>query len=267
MPIRYLKPGVRDSEAVNSLSPLAETLFYRLIVTVDDFGRFDGRPAMVKAHCFPIKDSVGVADCAALMAELREAGLLSLYEVEGKPYLQLSKWDNAPRAKESKYPVPPDACMQVHADAYVPSALPPETETETVTGNRKPETETGNRNRSGAQKRASLSPDRPDDVDPRTWEDFLAIRKAKRAPLTETALTLIEREAKAAGLTLQDALAMCCARGWQGFKAEWASSERSTSFATRRVVRPALPKSARDAEAMRLLGMGSGDVIDVGDAP
>lgn len=63
--------------------------------------------------------------------------------------------------------------------------------------------------------------DRPDDVSEGTWSDFLAIRKAKRAPLTATALEGIEREAGKAGLSLEQALRECCTRGWQGFNAEW----------------------------------------------
>lgn len=51
--------------------------------------------------------------------------------------------------------------------------------------------------------------------------DFLAIRKAKRAPLTETALKGLRREADKAGVALSEALAICCERGWQSFKAEW----------------------------------------------
>lgn len=58
-------------------------------------------------------------------------------------------------------------------------------------------------------------------VDPQVVSDFKAMRKAKKAPLTETALRGIEREAKRAGLSLQEVLAMCCERGWTGFKADW----------------------------------------------
>ena len=104
MPTRYLKPGVRDSEAIDSLSSQAENLFYRLLVTVDDFGRFDARPAMIKASCFPIKDSMTINKCKDLIEELVNKNLISVYEVEGKNVLQMSKWDNVPRAKESKYP-------------------------------------------------------------------------------------------------------------------------------------------------------------------
>ncbi len=56
--------------------------------------------------------------------------------------------------------------------------------------------------------------------------DFLAIRKAKRAPLTATALDGIKREAGKAGITLGDALRVCVERGWQAFKAEWHQGDR-----------------------------------------
>ena len=61
----------------------------------------------------------------------------------------------------------------------------------------------------------------PFTVDDQVWNDFLAVRKAKRAPLTETALAMIEKESELAGLTLQDALTECVTRGWQSFKADW----------------------------------------------
>lgn len=61
----------------------------------------------------------------------------------------------------------------------------------------------------------------PECVSKEVWDDFLAIRKAKRAPLTNTALDAIKREAVKAGLTLNEALSESVARGWQGFKADW----------------------------------------------
>ena len=61
----------------------------------------------------------------------------------------------------------------------------------------------------------------PPEVSPQVWDDFIAVRKANRSPLTETALRGIEREAQKAGWTLEQALAECAARGWRGFKAEW----------------------------------------------
>ena len=85
-----------------------------------------------------------------------------------------------------------------------------------------------------ASKRAIVI--RPVDVPDAVWSGFLAIRKAKRAPLSQAALDGIEREAAKAGMTLADTLALCCTRGWQGFKAEWVqdrqqSQQRTTSRA------------------------------------
>jgi hypothetical protein len=66
---------------------------------------------------------------------------------------------------------------------------------------------------------------KPDYVDKQIWHDFIALRKTKRSPLTQTAMNGIEREAQKANVTVNDALAMCCARGWQSFKAEWAQDK------------------------------------------
>jgi len=63
---------------------------------------------------------------------------------------------------------------------------------------------------------------RPGNVPEEIWNSFLAIRKAKRAPLTTTALDGIIREANKAGASLSDVLACCCERGWQSFKADWS---------------------------------------------
>jgi hypothetical protein len=67
------------------------------------------------------------------------------------------------------------------------------------------------------------------DVSDDVYADWLALRKAKRAPVTETALAGIRREAEKAGMTMQAALETCCQRGWTGFKAEWVADQRQGS--------------------------------------
>lgn len=62
-------------------------------------------------------------------------------------------------------------------------------------------------------------------VDEQVARDFLAVRKAKRAPLTTTALDGIKREAEKAGISLAAALATCAVRGWQSFKSEWHTGQ------------------------------------------
>lgn len=55
--------------------------------------------------------------------------------------------------------------------------------------------------------------------------DFLKVRKAKKLPLTETAVEGLKREARKAGLSLEAAVRMCCERGWGGFNADWVQRD------------------------------------------
>ena len=68
---------------------------------------------------------------------------------------------------------------------------------------------------------------RPPDVSEPVWQDFQALRKTKRAPLTVTALAGIQAQADQAGLPLEAALAYCCSVGWQGFNAGWYAERHS----------------------------------------
>jgi uncharacterized protein YdaU (DUF1376 family) len=65
----------------------------------------------------------------------------------------------------------------------------------------------------------------PPGVDQQIWNDFIAIRNKVKKPFTETALKIIQRESQKAGLTLEQALETCCARGWQGFEASWVQKD------------------------------------------
>lgn len=66
----------------------------------------------------------------------------------------------------------------------------------------------------------------PDGVSDLVYQDWVKLRKAKKAAVTQTALDGIAREARKAGVSLQVALETCCERGWTGFKAEWMQSQQ-----------------------------------------
>ena len=55
-------------------------------------------------------------------------------------------------------------------------------------------------------------------------EDWLQVRRAKRAPLTFTAWADVKAEAAKAGITSAEAVRIAAARSWQGFKAAWWES-------------------------------------------
>lgn len=69
-------------------------------------------------------------------------------------------------------------------------------------------------------------------VNERVAADWLVIRKTRKAPLTETALQGVEREAQAARLSLGDAVQIAVERGWQGFKAAWLTGSGAAASAS-----------------------------------
>lgn len=114
MPNRILKESVCTSDSIDGLSWFEEVLFYRLIVNCDDYGRFDGRPAIIKNRLFPLKDNLTAKTVSGAINKLANAGLVTLYVFEGKPYLYLPTWNHhqSVRAKRSKYPAPESGCLQ-----------------------------------------------------------------------------------------------------------------------------------------------------------
>ena len=71
----------------------------------------------------------------------------------------------------------------------------------------------------------------PPDVGLQEWEDWLSLRKAKKAPVTETVLKSARKEAEKAGVTLNAFLTIWCARGSQGLEASWLKTNERQSFA------------------------------------
>lgn len=108
MPNRILREGILTSERVNSLAAEAELFYRRLMSVVDDFGRFHAHASLLRAALYPLKlDAVSDATMDRLLAEVGRAGLVRVYEVCGKRYLELLEFRQQVRAKESKYPPPP----------------------------------------------------------------------------------------------------------------------------------------------------------------
>jgi len=105
MPNRILKESICRSEEIDSLSWFEEVLFYRLIVTCDDYGRYDGRAKVIKGTCFPLKD-ITEKDIDKALSKLSAVGLVKIYEIQEKPYLQLITWGEHQRIRnqKSKYP-------------------------------------------------------------------------------------------------------------------------------------------------------------------
>ena len=89
MPNRILKESICTSDEIDSLSAFQETVFYRLIVMCDDYGRMDARPKILASKLFPLKD-IRAAQIEDALRALTSAELVTLYTVDGKPFLQMN---------------------------------------------------------------------------------------------------------------------------------------------------------------------------------
>lgn len=218
--IRTIKPeffrheGLQDLEIANP-GKYPMMVFEGLWGHCDSKGRFEWRPRQLKLDILPFLPF----DMADTLGILERSGMVNHYVIDGKEYGEIPSFEKHQRlsGKEltegEKHPEPNGEATGKHQGS---------------TGEIQESQEGKGRERNNA-------PDKPVDFNPTSFllnlevtepvvRDFLKIRKTKRAPPTETALTGIVKEASKAGITLQEALETCCKRGWQGFEAKWLDS-------------------------------------------
>ena len=138
MPNRDLKESNRRSPSLQLLSDAAERLWYRLITSVDDFGRLEADPEVVFTTCFQRVPKGWTArkvhTCLNELASKAISGdhpLISIYHVGSRSYLEIlsSKRHIQQRSKKSKYPDPinqqlTESCEQVRADTNKCAQIP-----------------------------------------------------------------------------------------------------------------------------------------------
>jgi len=66
---------------------------------------------------------------------------------------------------------------------------------------------------------------KPDDVSLPVWDDFVKLRKSKKAVISETVLSKIRTEGKKINWTLEQCLEQMVFRNWQGFEAKWMTND------------------------------------------
>lgn len=109
MPQRFLRPGITTSDAWNSVSWEAQSLFIRILTLVDDFGRYDARVPILHGQCFALRPDIKPQRTEKLRSELHKANLIQVYTVEGKDYLQVLRWQERARCESSKFPDPQES--------------------------------------------------------------------------------------------------------------------------------------------------------------
>jgi hypothetical protein len=91
--IRSIKPEFWTNEQVMECSLAARLLFIGMWNFADDLGRLAMAPKSIKAKVFP-NDDINSDSILGMIRELSQNGLVLLYDVEGKNYLQITGWQH-----------------------------------------------------------------------------------------------------------------------------------------------------------------------------
>lgn len=235
-----------------------------------------------QGECYPsvpalaIKCSLGERTVQEAIAVLEGFGFVRREFRRGRStvyWLDLTPAAPAPLPRSSRTPAAAAPVQEPHhppaaaAPTGAPAAPPPPQEPHLTPAAAAPRTVREpsvepSQEPSGKRKRAPAVADlaRPDDVTEQVWQDWCALRKAKRATVSETVVAGARDEAALAGLTLDRFLAVWCMRGSQGLQASWLKPEERG--APRHGVATTTSAASRLAETQRLLGHHQQDVID-----
>ena len=174
-------------------------------------------------------------ECAKLVAELEEAGVVSRTD-EGALYSRRMVRDEDLRnrraeggkggaehgAKGAEHGAKGGRPKKERGDSKPPLEPPPSSSSSSSPSGE----ETGNAVAAAPAAPPPVPPLKARDleaegVEPQAAADWLALRKAKRLPLTRTAWDDTKAEGQKLGLTPAQTVAKAVANNWAGFKAQW----------------------------------------------
>lgn len=209
--IRTIKPEFFTSEDIVELDPIARLLYIALWCEADKEGRFAWKPKTFKIRYLPADDCEIDALCDALVMR----GLVVLY---GDNLAYIPKFKDHqhinPREKDSTFP---DPSLEKQSEI---TTREPRVSDASVTVNTRAGRKEGREGKDihASDKSDTFTASLPKDL----LSDFLKVRKAKKAgPLTETAFNGIVSEAGKAGITVDEAVRICCVKSWVSFNSTW----------------------------------------------
>jgi hypothetical protein len=136
--IRSIKPEFWSDYRLATELTRDQRLFYvALWNEADDEGRFSAHPRRLLGACFPYDEDIGPADIRVWLQRLAETGRVRLYELDGEPYGELTKFrahQQINRPSKSRIPGPPsevsvstsdpvkDGSLNTHGNLTEPSS-------------------------------------------------------------------------------------------------------------------------------------------------
>lgn len=229
--IRTIKPEFPQSESVGKLSRDARLLFVQLWTLCDDSGRLRGNSRMLASLLYPYDDDA-VSLLPGWLGELIDAGTVRRYSVEGETFIDIPKWlthQKIDKPSPSKLPAFSGEFAKPREDSEKNAA---DLDLDLDQGSIRTPRETSPPTNTPLKTLLDLG------VEEQAAKDWLKVRRAKRAPLTKTAVDDLQREAGKAGIPVGQAVLICARKNWQGFNASWDWHSGVQIAAERKVALP-----------------------------
>jgi hypothetical protein len=210
--IRTIKPEFWRNDLLSKISAEACLLAIGLLNHCDDEGYFNANPKLIQADIFPLRELS--RETTVLLRELSEISYLQLFRGSDlKEYgcvVNFEKHQVINKKTPSKIK---DLCELPYDYGSDTEAL--------LSGKERKGKEHGKEIGKEVEKKQTNKVIKPDDVDQQIWDDWVQLRKSKKATVTQTVITEARNEALKANLSFEDFLKAWCLQGSQGFKAEW----------------------------------------------
>lgn len=220
--IRTIKPDFWRDESLAMVSPEACLLAIGLLNHCDDEGYFNANPKLVESDIFPLRELS--KKTTVLIQELCTIGYLELFQGDdGKTYGHVKNFEKHQVINKKTLSKIKHLC-EIPCDYNTTTTPLPSGMERNGSGKEKERK---------ATKVAATVVACPDGVGEEVWQDWLQLRKAKKAPVTQTVVNSATKEAEKAGVSLNAFLTIWCARGSQGLQAEWLKSNERQPFANK----------------------------------
>jgi hypothetical protein len=224
--IRSIKPEFFRDKTMAACSPRARLTFIGLWTLVDDEGRYEYEPELLKADLWPWEPDVTPKETEACVQELEGRGRVCLYQAGGKTYLHIVNWHkHQVISHPGKSRIPP-CPRETHGNPPEPSGgfqSPPES-----AGALRPDL--GSRNRDLGSRNEDLNPlveqARPDDPIATVFDAWRESTGKHRAKLDDKRLRRIKSALRSYSLAdVLDAV-----RGWQHSPHHRGENEQGTVY-------------------------------------
>lgn len=104
---RKIPPVMFDDETLMELTTEQRLTGLGLFFIADDHGRGSATPARVRSDLWPLSETITNEDVEVHLEWLDQAGLIQLYEAEGRTYFAILDWPSQDHPAPSKIPAPP----------------------------------------------------------------------------------------------------------------------------------------------------------------